>query len=516
MTLFLLLALTGLAAESDSRSGFHPAELPGLALYVESTEGLQVVSCDTEECFSAGDGAPLERQYCDLEKAPEGCVRRWRDQSSFAPEAGSAGGGFDPPEWTAGRELGQSDRDKPAFVSECLGGHPCVRVGPGTVQARTLEITAGQQVGPVGDEFAVMLLVRPRRAAAGGDFYYFGSDGAELAHRLSDNSLQLRLGVAPPLTVAEAGAVRLGEWQLIEVHRDGRGRLRALVDGWDVTARQVIAVGDFSFRHLLSVGRARPMEGEIAMALVAERQLLEREKQRVREYLGGLYGLRFGDGSPRPRRPGVVELERRLWLHWTLDEDSQCRFGSGVAGPEAALGPSCPENAPRQVVGWRGRGLEFDGVDDEARSRGALGPMNQLYSFTAGAWLQTTQSGRWQAIVDKRDALEDGWDLYLDPEGRGFLRVDDLVLEGQTVLTDGRWHHLVGAFDGERLLLYVNGRLDRSRYIGRRRSPVETSREIAVGRNFSGRRDAFAGRLDEIRIYGRALEPQEIEALAAE
>ena len=43
---------------------------------------------------------------------------------------------------------------------------------------------------------------------------------------------------------------------------------------------------------------------------------------------------------------------------------------------------------------------------------------------------------------------------------------------------------------------------------------METSREVAAGRNFAGRRDAYQGLLDELRIYGRALDPQEIQALA--
>ncbi|MEO1368690.1 MAG: LamG domain-containing protein, partial [Acidobacteriota bacterium] len=273
-----------------------------------------------------------------------------------------------------------------------------------------------------------------------------------------------------------------------------------------------VAAGQFTLKHLFSIGRARAMQGDVAAVALYRRRLPEREAQAVRRHWTGVYGLTLGDGSPPPRRPGVVELDRRLWLDWTFDRVEDCTATAGGA-LLAALGPDCPDNAPRASEGAVGGGLRFDGVDDEVRSRGARGALDQLYSFTVAAWVRTLADGRWQTVFDKRDSLEDGWDLYIDPRGRGFLRVDAETLGGERVISDGEWHHLAGLFDGEGLRLYVDGALDRSRYLGRR-PPVETSREVAAGRNFAGRRDAFEGRLDEMRIYGRALDPQEIKALA--
>lgn len=388
-----------------------------------------------------------------------------------------------------------------------------MRVGSGargdTAQARTLEIAVGLEIdGP----FSLFFFVRPERQRE--DYFYFGHGGSELVHRAARDALDLRLGVSRPVAVVEPGAVTPGRWQLIELHRDGRSAVRGLVDGWDRTPGRPVATGVLDLRHLFSIGRARAMKGDVAAVAVYERRLSEDEARQVRRHLERTYGggFDFGDGSPPPKNPGRVELSRRLWLDWSFDGIDGCRAASR-GGLAAALGPKCPDNAPRRAPGAVAAGLLFDGVDDEVRSVGARGPMDQLYSFTAAAWVKTSSRGRWQTVLDKRDSLEDGWDLYLDPQGRGFLRVDQETLDGQAVIADGGWHHLAGVFDGERLLIYVDGLLDRSRHLGRR-PPVETSREVAAGRNFAGRRDAYQGILDELRIYGRALDPQEIRALA--
>ena len=497
------LAPGSLRAESAGEqpvSDRHPSRIEGATLYLESSQGLEIARCGTEACYAAGRDAPIESQFCDLELSPEGCVRRWSDLAARAAETSGAV----PP-----RQVGQSDADKPGYVPDCLGGRACVRLGKASrVQSPTLEIQGELEIeGP----FSLFLFVRPEDQRV--DFFYFGHGGSELVHRTDRHALDLRLGVSRPVAVTETGSVIPGRWQLIELHRDARSAIRGLVDGWDRTPGRPVMTGGLTLRHLFSIGRSRAMVGDVAAVAVYDRRLSEAEARLVRQHLSEVFGVAaFGDGSPPPKHPGRIELERRLWLDWSFDGVDRCRAGSR-GQLAAALGPKCPSNAPRAAPGLDGGGLRFDGVDDEVRSVGPLGPMDQLYSFTATAWVKTSKRGGWQTILDKRDALEDGWDLYLDPEGRGFLRVDEATLDGVSVIADGEWHHLAGVFDGERLLLYVDGQLERSRYLGRR-PPVETSREVAAGRNFAGRRDAYRGLLDELRIYGRALDPQEIQALA--
>ena len=90
--------------------GFHPSELAGTAFFVESRHGLSLAH--------GTDLADFEN-YCEPTLFPDGCVRRWQDQSGYVP----------PGQSFIGRDFGQDDAEKPGLVPNCLNGLPCVRGG---------------------------------------------------------------------------------------------------------------------------------------------------------------------------------------------------------------------------------------------------------------------------------------------------------------------------------------------------------------------------------------------------
>jgi hypothetical protein len=113
-----------------------------------------------------------------------------------------------------------------------------------------------------------------------------------------------------------------------------------------------------------------------------------------------------------------------------------------------------------------------------------------------------------------------GSDVYaLGLNPGDFVPYARLVLDGieHTVsanasLSPGGWSHLAATYDGNNIYLYING--------------VETVSEVAGGRigasnvalhlgdrkgEADGRR--YAGQMDDVRIYPRALSPQEISAV---
>ncbi|MEM8932263.1 MAG: LamG domain-containing protein, partial [Acidobacteriota bacterium] len=455
------------------------------------------------ECLSAGDSAPLDRQYCDTDLFPDGCVRRWHDQSSYRPESV----GPRPP-WPTGRDLGQAGLDKPGLIDDCLAGHPCLRGGKGVVRDRTLELPADQTAGPVAGAFSLFLLVRPVGQAE--DFFYFGHGGTELIHRVADDSLHLRGGSRPPVPLTEPGSMTAEAWHLIEIHRNARGDARGLVDGWDRTTGQPRVRGEVSWRYLMSVSGGRGSHGDLAAFLLVDRRLAEHEQQTVRRYLASLYDLSIGDGSPPPI-DDAVDIDRRLALFWSFDRDDGCR-SSGWRGlpPGELLG--CPRGGPIPVPGMIDRALQFDGENDGVRAVESTIDLDHPYRLSVSLWLRAGRHDDWRALVDKRDALEDGWDLYVSPAGRAFLRVDGTVLEGASIIADDRWHHVAGVYDREGLRLYVDGRLDRSAPLERPKS-LDTRALVIVGRGFDDRY-AFDGVLDEVRVYGRALSAPEIAVLA--
>jgi hydrogenase maturation factor HypE len=79
---------------------------------------------------------------------------------------------------------------------------------------------------------------------------------------------------------------------------------------------------------------------------------------------------------------------------------------------------------------------------------------------------------------------------------------------GSTALPLNTWSHLAGTYDGATLRLYVNGVLAASQpYTG---SIITSSGALRLGGNAVWG-EYFTGRIDEVRIYNRALSQSEIQ-----
>ena len=500
-------AATASSQESDPGPPSSLSDIDNLEFFVDTTAGLQIAKCASLDCFYAGEGAPLKEQYCDTDVFPDGCLRRWIDRSDFVPPRG-----FKPPEWTSGRDFGQDDTDKPGIVLDCLNGLPCVRGGRGAVQDRSLETEPKQVVGPIQGPFSMFLLARP--TAQSDDFAYFGFAGTELTHDHRTDALKLRVDFRRPTALTAPGTVTPGQWHLIEIHRDRAHRVNVLVDGWDETLGSPSLPGKVFFRFLLSVSRGRAMHGDVASMAVFGDKLSSLDAQKVRSYLSETYSLPFGDGSPPPMDGAEIDLDKRLLLHWAME--TAC--ADGVEGPSRVALPACGKRAPQPIPGHLGQALKFDKDVHGLKSVPPHPPLDQLFRFTVAAWVQLpadapVKTAYWRSVVDKRDSLEDGWDLYVTPDGRPFLRIDDLTLKGERPLEAGRWHHIAGVYDGSHMRVYLDGRLDRSRFVDHKVS-LGTEGPLWVGRKFDDRSSPFVGAIDEVRVYGRALEAPEIMALA--
>jgi hypothetical protein len=90
-----------------------------------------------------------------------------------------------------------------------------------------------------------------------------------------------------------------------------------------------------------------------------------------------------------------------------------------------------------------------------------------------------------------------------------------VVLQGLEPAPRGRWIHLAGSFDGSQARLYVEGRevaaVTFSGTIGSSMVPLTLGARQATTM-FD---EALLGRLDDVRLFARALTSAEIAALAA-
>ncbi len=290
----LLIAFCALATTS-LRAQFMPEDLDTLVFFVQSIDidtNLHVAHCADSFCFNHPntEQAPIDEQYCDITACPDGCVRRWIDRSDYVPA-----NGFNPPEYTHGRNFGQDDHEKPCYIPDCLNGQPCVRGGaPYGVfyQDKTIENQVSD-IMTLDNAFSIFLLCKPIDQTATGNWYYFGQAHSNLQHKVSNNSLQFHMnGPSPVVQISPDNSVHLNEWQLIEIHRSADDTVTCVINGVDVT--NVIHVNGTNFRlgYLFSNFKTQGdlgMYGDVASMIVYEGALTEDNKDSVRTYLDNIY-----------------------------------------------------------------------------------------------------------------------------------------------------------------------------------------------------------------------------------
>jgi len=135
---------------------------------------------------------------------------------------------------------------------------------------------------------------------------------------------------------------------------------------------------------------------------------------------------------------------------------------------------------------------------------------------TIAVWVYQERTGdtTWSGVVTKGGhnprkgfSLRFGW--YNDMRF-GIGGGSDFIGPESCWLDTEQWHFVVGTFDGECVKLYVNGVLAKETgYSG----PFEVGTAPIIIGNSQAHNCPFFGKIDEVRIYDRALTAEEIQAL---
>lgn len=138
--------------------------------------------------------------------------------------------------------------------------------------------------------------------------------------------------------------------------------------------------------------------------------------------------------------------------------------------------------------------------------------------FSVELWaLQTARMGFGWVVDHQEYAVpRHGWGFLLGSQEISFQRWTDNVVAGPNVLTNtplplGGWHHLVGTFDGDRMVLYVDAVLA-AQSTGARAIPATAGTWQIGHQNCPCSSDNFIGSLDEVAIYDKALDPKRVVA----
>ncbi|MEM9932770.1 MAG: DUF1553 domain-containing protein [Bacteroidota bacterium] len=193
------------------------------------------------------------------------------------------------------------------------------------------------------------------------------------------------------------------------------------------------------------------------------------------------------------------------------------------------------------VKGKYGNALSFEGNFDWLHLR-KTGLIEVYDSYSAAMWINTTKrkEGRTQSLLSTagtKDEAWRGWDFFLDSHNRLNVRLIHCLphnyLHVRTLdsLSTHTWKHVAftydGSGDGEGIHLFIDGkkmpthtpydRLYKSilpTNVADKQSDKRPIRVATSYRAFTGEYGVFKGRIDEIRLFERALSPLEIGFIA--
>lgn len=196
--------------------------------------------------------------------------------------------------------------------------------------------------------------------------------------------------------------------------------------------------------------------------------------------------------------------------YWRLDRtDGDVHDYSGNDNHGTENGPT------RGVDGVFGTdAFSFDGSSDYVD----LGDPSELDfsgdpEHSISAWVKWDGSGS-----GSRDILHFGdWDIVLsldeseDIDDYITYTVDGGVSSDFSTISEDRWYHLVGTYDGNTIRLYMDGEIvdqtSHSTSIGDYDGPV------VVGARSDGGARYWPGEIDEVQVYDQSLDEEDVEAL---
>lgn len=221
---------------------------------------------------------------------------------------------------------------------------------------------------------------------------------------------------------------------------------------------------------------------------------------------------------------GNQGLSDNLLLWYTFDESSGAVAND--SGPNAYHGNLINFSSTTRTSGKIGNALDFDGADDYVDSYQQL--LNGLSQFSFSCWVKSDSLVSGSYDMTQAAIWHDG------KTGLGFRNSNLRVMVGKSSglarsrITDtfsgATWYHFVSVYDGsgatndDKVKHYIDGNLNSNTNFGSDTVPttVVASGNLYIGgaADFpTGNGNFFNGLIDDVRVYNKALDAQEVNAL---
>jgi len=231
---------------------------------------------------------------------------------------------------------------------------------------------------------------------------------------------------------------------------------------------------------------------------------------------GNWYGFSsWSDGGARsheivaPASPTTytasLKPEPGLVLAYGFEETS----GSAATDSSPFANNGTLNGATSSASGKYGRALSFDGTNDRVDVPDAAS-LDLTSGMTLEAWVKPTAVSGWRTALMKERGANLVYALYASngavPTTENFTSTENSS-PGTTGLALNTWTHLASTYDGTTLRLYVNGTQVSAKTLGG--AMPATANPLRIGGNGVWG-EYFAGLIDEVRVYNRALSVGEI------
>ncbi len=214
-----------------------------------------------------------------------------------------------------------------------------------------------------------------------------------------------------------------------------------------------------------------------------------------------------------------------LVSYWRLDESSGDVARDSVLNDGSLNGFSCTSLDCNPDSGWTssgkiGNALMFDRNDDYVEVA-ASESLNQLTNnFTVMAWINTKSGcSQTQSVVEKTvgGAVNTHFSMFVYSTGGTWFRVEKggslYTARSDSCPSTNTWTHITGIYNGAEVSVWVNG--VKQGWVDNVTAPIDGgSGTLEIGKNPSATY-FFNGKIDEVRIWDRALSAQEVSALYA-
>ena len=157
----------------------------------------------------------------------------------------------------------------------------------------------------------------------------------------------------------------------------------------------------------------------------------------------------------------------------------------------------------------------FDGVDDSISLGTSLFGINESNEFTISAWINPDDVLNTKSIVARGQYNNPFLLQATGNKVRAGLRTNNTYYQTTGIaLSPNNWHHVVFSFKNGERRIYINGEIKASDAFTGALAP--SVKPMVIGKTPENGADYFKGKIDEVRIYNRALTEAEVNGIYTE